>query len=259
MNVLVGTIQTNAANMNLSENIRSRFLKAQELNSEGIAFLKESLHVDAIVSFHQSLKYLLERCDDSSELLRENNHPFDAADLLKSSYEFKSRSSGLIFSVELPRTKPLMEHNYTFLMFNSALQLLIGNEDILQQPTMYYNILTAVVTYNVGLAYHLLSINNGVHLMLAWANDFYFLAYASVSEYDSNVGASLDMLLLALTNNIGHVNAVLDSWDKARICCDELARVLLRDEKYSGREDYLVFYMNTLFSPQQHLWCAASA
>lgn len=147
-----------------------------------------------------------------------------------------------------------------FMLFNRALVLSEDMDGLEEYAAFYLNLLSVMITYNVGLAYQLAGLQSKGHeAALTRGFDFYSLAYLDLSENDSLSGCRentgiLSLLYSALVNNIGHFHAHSRRIQEAGICTKELQYCLrsfglpvTEDSLILSRKDYDIFFLNTCF------------
>lgn len=131
--------------------------------------------------------------------------------------------------------------------------------------------LSGCLLYNIGLCYQLEGLREGKLLSLSKARDYYVKAYrtlrrqtmkAELSELRSDPWV---LVVLAISNNIGHIYAELRSLDEASICIDKISECLegLVDDSQRAvafsDDDLRVFLSNVCIFRESRIISASAA
>jgi hypothetical protein len=258
-----------------------------ELNSKGIQLLKEGEFAHGAEIFLEAMTLLL-----LSEVKGDDHFPakeYTAIDVLAqdttdgeihlvcSSYKqgFNSRQrrratdKGLIYSVAIPNCNKTAStlSNDVYQFFDRA----IGAETM-GLPNNYEDklLIIGVLSYNIGLAYHL----GGVYLcksnLLTSALEYYNMAFKILDDMlssqltASEIGVMTKLPLLAALNNIGHIHAYHCSYSFAEEYCEEIAYHLesvgcLQMKEFASEEETDIFIQNACFYPRSEEISAAAA
>jgi hypothetical protein len=144
-------------------------------------------------------------------------------------------------------------------LFNRPILVEECDHTMLTPSDRLLNRISMVVTYNLGLAHHLLGMQNGDNRRKNYSKALrmYHAAYALTMEYPDN----RDLLYLAVLNNMGHIYNY--SFDSRNIqhCLEGMESILT---PYSGNEqntsdDYTPFFMNVLMFSMQKALAAGAA
>jgi hypothetical protein len=138
-----------------------------------------------------------------------------------------------------------------FYLFERAI-LIEAYEQMLVPTDRLLNRIAAVVTYNLGLAHHLLGLQNGKNERKNYAKAlrFYEVADTLNSKYDPDNG---DILILAIVNNAAHVHAHFFDNENTQRCLDRMSSILVStssSDEEKMTEEYSPFYMNMMFYRQ---------
>jgi hypothetical protein len=142
-----------------------------------------------------------------------------------------------------------------FSLFERAI-LIEGCDQTLAPTDRLLTRIAVVVTYNLGLAHHLLGLQNGNYQRenFAKALRFYETADTLNRTYPDNRG----ILFLAAVNNAAYLHSHFFNNGNTQTCLDGMSFVLRstsRDEKTS--EEYSPFFMNVMFYRQMTVAPAA--
>jgi hypothetical protein len=135
-----------------------------------------------------------------------------------------------------------------FYFFERAI-LIEGYDQTLVPTDRLLTRIVVVVTYNLGLAHHLLGLQNENYRKENYAKAlrFYEVANSTNRTNPDNRG----ILSLAAVNNAAHIHSHFFNNGNTQRCIDGMSSILMsssRDEKTS--EEYCPFYMNTMFYKQ---------
>jgi hypothetical protein len=139
----------------------------------------------------------------------------------------------------------------SFSLFNRA--ILVEEGDHISPPShRLLNHMSMVVAYNLGLAHHLLGMQNGDNQRKNYSKALrmYHAAYALTMEYPAD---NRDLFYLAVLNNMGHIyNYSFDNINSKQ-CLGEMESILML---YASNEkkmscDYSTFFMNIMMFSKQ--------
>jgi hypothetical protein len=122
-------------------------------------------------------------------------------------------------------------------------------------PTAYRHFVSsAVVLYNLGLAYHLSALKTGVDVEFESAQDFYAMSYRIMScsevapllqrSLPHQLRNDLSRLLMALFNNMAHINAHFSRLTEMNGYLVLLETFMNLNEPTCLDDEYLFFYFN---------------
>jgi len=106
-----------------------------------------------------------------------------------------------------------------FLLFDRALIVSAEFLNLMEQSALVQNLASAVLLYNMGLAYHLEGLRTGMSQKLLQAIRFYNISYSLLCEEDDNIAA---LARMSLVNNTGHIHAYFCSYYETSICSQDL-------------------------------------
>jgi len=148
-----------------------------------------------------------------------------------------------------------------FLLFDRALMISAEYMNLLEQSTLIQDIASAVLVYNMGLAYHLEGLQTGTSQKLLQAVRFYNISYCLLICDDEEGDGMAALPRMALVNNTGHLNAYLCSYYEASICSQDLLAYYL-DQVYKGLltdQGSAIFIKNCIwFLDWQHMAAPAA-
>jgi tetratricopeptide (TPR) repeat protein len=167
--------------------------------------------------------------------------PVDAdPDNAQDSYKLQS------VSVKLDDFISSFQDDNSFHLFSRAI-LVEGCGQVLAPSDYLLNRISMVVTYNLGMAHHLLGTRNGNKQRRNYtkALTMYEVAYTLKKEYADN----RDLVYLAVFNNMGHIYSHF--WDKQSTnrCLEGMHSVLMScssNEDTRTCEEYDPFFMNVM-------------
>lgn len=171
-------------------------------------------------------------------------------------------SAGVSFMESKTRRARSTETNVdAFIFFSRALLFPAKPKDcsLAEKQECYGKLMSAVLTYNVGLTRHLEGLRAGSSALLNEALDFYSLAYTSmassslISEAGTTVRDSgLALLgLLAILNNTGHIHMYFRCFDTANLYISEVSYQLAKHKLVAttllAAADCGLFFLNAFF------------
>jgi hypothetical protein len=210
----------------------SAILESSKLNIEGILKLQQGNNWEAIWSFNDGLRRVLAALQAVSA--SDEQHMSASASL-----------RDILFSVNLcqrTETYTTIANSGTadcrFAIYCRALHLSLDNvpckstsndeTSLSTVPVAYYHLVCGVLLYNIGLAYHLIALENGCSKLLEKTLEFYSVAHRTLcqSNISQQTRSELQELgtlaFLALANNVGHIHAVLFNQTETKICGDAI-------------------------------------
>jgi len=240
------------------------------MNSQGILFMQESRHAEAIRCFQRGLATLLRMLDD----------PFCAADKV---YLSNSNESSLLFqgtanntscqNSDQPKNQRVNEcllrsislcndssslDDDVFILYRRALHLSLEClVDFEHSHSFYSSIFSGILVYNIGLAHHIQGLAKNATSELFSALTYYKMAQNAHflrMEYSGDERYAPALLLLASANNIGHVHASFRDFEATDAYVNEARGLLSSLVLYHAfskdsltDEEYQVFFLNTYF------------
>lgn len=261
-----------------------------DLNSKGITLLKESEFGNGAKIFLEALMLLMSEVKDDERSCPSVQTSIDvlAQDtVVATGVEEKHRgfttctedqhtrqlhgdaAHRTIYSIAIPN-----RNKQAFTLSNDVYELFDRAIDFQQQSlpdSCSTNLLMiGVLSYNIGLAYHL----GGVYLckssLFTSALEYYNMAFKILDDMVGNQSTStgIDIItklpLLAALNNIGHIHAYQCSYSFAEEYCEEIAFHLesneyLRCKVFGPEEETEIFIQNACFYPRSEELAAAAA
>jgi hypothetical protein len=121
----------------------------------------------------------------------------------------------------------------------------------------------AVLLYNAGLTYHRRAVSDGSTSMFVKALELYQMSKIFL-ENNANSGfylIELDILLLALANNMGHCHSHFCNMTETRMCLEHMLTIFFRSEStvLLTKDEYVFFYINILLGVGRKPIFAAAA
>jgi lipoprotein signal peptidase len=109
--------------------------------------------------------------------------------------------------------------------------------------------------YNTGLVFHLLALQTGSTSIFLKALELYKLSMIILEDNAKNgfYVSELDILILALTNNMGHCHSHFNNLDDVSMCLQRICKVFLLSVStvLLSDDEYVFFYRVTLTSPHR--------
>lgn len=260
---------------------------ALQSNINGLSLLKQGGEInEAIVNLQSGLQSILtflgelEQHNQLELFLRCNRSQEALCNIRVSSEE-----------IEIDSSLPNSDINDTFVMYSRALSIQItavsfdfSSDDAsilktLQHAWCASRLLAFVLTYNMGLAYHLLSLQRSAHreATLSRSHKFYSVAYTSIANAEAwMIGSGstnsdeaarchglriFGLLTMAVINNLGCIQTAFCNHPEACQCSEELATrlsmVTVAQSDFHS-PDFHTFYVNACFF-RPELFCSAPA
>jgi hypothetical protein len=132
-----------------------------------------------------------------------------------------------LFSDGLPEDNCSIMHDDVFVLFNWTLHISSETAAHVEDNECSIHILTAVLLYNLGMAFHQKGLKTGNSQALSRALRFYSMGHETlaVAENTPVIDASNGLALgfLAVANYIGHVHAIFQCFEEAGVCSNDLS------------------------------------
>jgi hypothetical protein len=147
----------------------------------------------------------------------------------------------------------------SFSLFSRAILVEEGSHMVTPSHRLL-NRLSMVVAYNLGLAHHILGMQNGDNLRKNYSKALmmYHAAYCLLMEYPAD---NRDLLYLAVLNNMGHIHNYSFASRNIQSCLEGMESILMpytSNEKQMS-EDYTTFFMNIMMFSRQKAVAASAA
>ena len=121
----------------------------------------------------------------------------------------------------------------------------------------------AVLLYNAGLVFHRLALQDGSTATFLKALELYQMSKIVIENNAKNgyYMTELDVVLLALANNMGHCHSHFSNMEEVRICLERLLTIFFLSESsvLLTRDEYVFFYINILLAESRTPILAAAA
>ncbi len=240
-----------------------------ELQAQGILRLRKGQVVESISCFHKSLK-LLSRNENDKLVDSRLTSIMPIVENSESNVEMNFFQERFLFTVDLSEEKSSLSWNDDiFVQFRRALYLPPDSAFTLREDELFYHIMSGVLMYNIGLALHIEGLESCRSELLPNALHFYAMAHHTFTELCRgyvHVADSLNLALLAIVNNIAHINAHQRNINDALIFCNELSlrfscmlSAIERGAPELPCEDYEVFVSNVCFGTEMNRYPAPAA
>jgi len=176
----------------------------------------------------------------------------------------------ILFTVDLSDGNAAYSRNDDiFVQFRRALYLLPDATFTLGENYLFNHTMSGVLMYNIGLALHIQGLDTCRSDLLPNALHFYAMSHQTFTELcreHAYVADSLSLALLAIVNNIAHINAHLRNFSDALIFCNELSlrfscmlNAIDRGAPDLSCDDYEVFVSNVCFGTEISRYPAPAA
>jgi hypothetical protein len=245
------------------ESLSSPFSCIAEMNTAAVALMQQTNHHMAISSFETSLSCLRshfvsgKRC--TTLLTRPQSQNFSGAETM---------GFDIIYRVCINRSRDYLRGQENLFAFYNRAFVLSADADIVH-GTACEVLLEPVLLYNIGLAYHCHGIRNGTSRELHVALELYkeslqvFEDQRQCFSSSSSQCSQADLLLLALTNNMGHIFSYFYDL-KGMDPCQRHMQVLLEStpelfELFEEEEEDYTFFALALSLSYYRLHVAAAA
>ena len=140
-------------------------------------------------------------------------------------------------------------------LFERAI-LIEGYDQTLASTDRLLTRIAAVVTYNLGLAHHLLGLQNGNYQRENFAKALRF--YETADTFNRTYPDNRGILFLAAVNNAAHIHSHFLNNGNTQTCLDGMSLVLRSTPKEkTTSEEYSPFFMNVMFYRQMSVAPAA--
>ena len=170
----------------------------------------------------------------SQSAAQPKNHPSTMSTVSMANEQDLHTSPGNLFSV----------YNRPFIVNDQwrSVDLLVWAQSLPHVP--------AILHYNIALILHRRACRSGISLQYQRALEYYETA-SRLLEGNALVGVyitELDILLLAIANNLGHIHSHFSNLPQARYCLDRMVAVFFLSEckALMTKDEYVFFYINIL-------------
>jgi hypothetical protein len=248
------------------------------MNVQGVLLMQESKFAEAVPFFQKGLETLSSNnlgianageCPTSESSFCEIIYsPQHRTRIQVDELEKGEKQGRLLSSVALLNDNAAV-HDDIFLLFRRALHMPSAVEiGLTRNNEAYREILSGVIIYNVGLAHHLVGLQNGESQVISRALEFYLMAYSAFKgqiKFLRGKNHGLIIGLMAISNNAGHIYAHSRSFALATICHNQLSFCLSTtislhiNDHPSLSEEYKIFFLNVCFFQERSLVSAPAA
>ena len=209
--------------------------EAVGLLRQGLASVLSDLQSSASLSKFEDVPMVLETDDESSV------SSFDDEDDSSDAHVVTS-----IDALHLPKESMSVCPNNAFTIFNKALHFeKFEPATLLSDKTR----VASVFLYNIGLAYHREGIQTGTSHFLHRALEFYKMAFETLDQSESFDTDFITFVMLAVTNNIGHIKSHFFEIDEMQECRSLLHSLLSTTVPGAcmGEDEYAFFHHSLVF------------
>jgi hypothetical protein len=164
-------------------------------------------------------------------------------------------------SISLPLFGRDSECSGTFSIFNHAFTV-SKSADLVPSASKNYDRFLAMLLYNMGLSFHIQALRSGKSDEMRGALDLYEMSFSVVeANWQLFHVDDLMLILMALFNNLGHINSMFYNTDQIQICIDWLNALAGHPAflKLLQREQYAPFSLIVLVGTKQAQRCSPAA
>jgi hypothetical protein len=187
-----------------------------------------------------------------SQIWSSTGSPRDTIDIMQG----ESSNSKVVIGVSIEH--PLCKTNTSFLsaspdnLFDFYHRAFVISPNIAGKlPVIYESVTTAVLLYNTGLSCHGNAIRSGYSSELRRALQLYMMSLRIIQDNSSLHGEDmLQVVLLALLNNIGCIHSHFYDWNEMRECREVLYSLFASSNNLT-MEDYVFF--SYVLLPSYHI------
>jgi hypothetical protein len=168
---------------------------------------------------------------------------------------------GTLASISLPLFGRDSECSGTFPIFNHAFTL-SKSADLVASVSKNYDRFMAMLLYNMGLSLHIQALRSGKSAELRGALDLYGMSFSVVeANWELFPVDDLMLILMALLNNLGHINSIFYNTDQIQVCIDWLKALTGHPAflKLLQMDQYASFSLNILVVMNQTERCSPAA
>jgi tetratricopeptide (TPR) repeat protein len=143
-------------------------------------------------------------------------------------------------------------------MYNRAL-VLSDDQDDYSLLVRYQHRTGAIILYNLALVHHNIGIHLGASTALPHALRLYEMAFEAIDQQGASL-VDVQILLLALLNNMGNIHTHLFHFENAQRCLENLRMVVLAasSSTMAMDEDYIFFFINSLYQGKELCFAPAA-
>ena len=226
-----------------------------DLNVQGIESMKDHCFRGAIAYFHEGMETLLESFLDDDPDRRSGVCSQENISVTNAGAKRLLAGEELLHSTTLFDESLSFSYDDTFILFKRALFVGGSSDIITRRPGLFCRLMSAVLLFNVGLAHHILGLDECEAAEVNNALEYYSMAYTTLlnqlAHLDGSTGV-LDLAFLALVNNMAHAFAYFRNYSRAGMCRQELSRLLTSfvsgnegtAAPVSSSSEYSSFFMN---------------
>lgn len=204
--------------------------------STAVALLHEDQSREALLLLAKTLRQLLDQADALSNECGEISMT-DACHVYSVDTMFESE-------LAVPPDSSCSFYHKAF-----SLKVLDGTTDPELFAKSWMSQLTVIIIYNMALIHHQEGILRGSSKLLRKASALYRPALAVLREC-STMGIFERTILLAITNNLGHIHSMNCELKEVKECQGLMAELvqafLSNPESLQGEEDFLPFFLGSL-------------
>jgi hypothetical protein len=203
-------------------------MNVKELNNNAIAFFQRGFHNDAVVCLRAAIDQLVRNLrgqvttiSNETALTVENWINAEPTRLFGISSQQNQTKSAFMSLVVIEPPSDVGDDYAATTMYNSA--VLLTNDVLDIKTESYVDETSVVLLYNLAFINHWVAVHHGVSTGLPKALKLYEMALEIIHE---NRSPSIESLLCAIWNNMGHIHIQLFQLDEARLCFSSLWLIL---------------------------------
>lgn len=244
----------------------SVYQRALVANTQGIVRLRQKRYSEALQLFYSGLDWL-QRSLQNGSMVHNSSHGHQLYNTSKMHEDRKLLQS--ICSIVISEDPLFDLQDDVFILFNRALHLSDTTVAGMKDQHTLVQCLSSLLTFNVGLTYHVAGLQRKCSQLLYKALESYSIVYS----FTTPIGRSIPshdrfcFIILAVVTNIGHIHAYFRQLQEATLCSDELCMRLVADplsasiisDYQTSHEEYRIFFMNAYFFGGSRLLPASPA
>jgi hypothetical protein len=249
----------------MNQTMPNTYDEVLDMNVQGVLLMQESKFAEAVPFFRRGLETLFSNklgianageCPTGESSFCEiiNSPPYRPR--IQVNKLEKGEKQGILLSSVALLDDNAAVHDDIFMLFRRALHMPSAVEiGTARNNVVYKEILLGVIIYNAGLAHHLVGLQKGESRTISRALELYLTAYSIFKDHIKCLRGKnqLNLGLMAISNNAGHIFAHSRSFEEAAICHNQLSVCLsttfslLANAHPSHSEEYKVFFLNVCF------------
>jgi tetratricopeptide (TPR) repeat protein len=234
---------------------------ASSLNNNAIMYLQAGKPYEAMELLQTALSQLRDQfmeCEepdwdtDSDDPIHESCHENSCLDCVQDATEAPTKAISVYSSIPV-----LIPQDTSFIVFYDR-ALLVDTSG----PCLDNELLSAVILFNMALLHHSRGVSFCKTDSLELASRLYHIAL-DILRKEVHIGSNY-LLLMAIFNNLAHIDSHLFRIDEMKGSLEEIRTILISDvidvDDFSlCEEDYAIFFMNAMLGNEKELAVAPAA